>query len=78
LIETIGDRLFVSYLNGSVTYYDLPSMERKGLALHGNFVNSMVQDEHLTNTNIKINTLFLLEGKYKEKQGSLGVYILRQ
>lgn len=78
MIEVAKDKLFISYLNGTVNFYSLPAMEKTGAMLHGNFVNSIVENEHITSTNICINQLFLLESKFNDKPGSIGVYIMKQ
>lgn len=76
-IEIIHQKLFVSTLQGTVTIYDLPTIKKIGVMLHKNNVNSIVPAEYVTKTNIVIPQMFVLESKYNEKPGSIGVYTIK-
>jgi hypothetical protein len=64
LIEVIQEKLFVVTLQGTVTIYSLPAINKVGLMLHKNPVNSIVSSEYVTKTNIVIPQMFVLESKY--------------
>jgi hypothetical protein len=47
-------------MHGTVTIYSLPVINKMGLMLHKNPVNSIVPTEYVTKTNIKIPQMFVL------------------
>lgn len=77
MIEVIQEKLFVANMQGNVTIFSLPTLTKMGLMLHKNPVNSIVSAEYVTKTNIKIPQMFVLESKYFEKPGSIGVYTIK-
>jgi hypothetical protein len=60
----IQEKLFVVTLQGTVTIYGLPAINKLGVMLHKNPVNSIVSSEYVTKTNIVIPQMFVLESKY--------------
>ena len=60
-----------------MTIYNASTVAKSGLMLHKNTVNSIVSGEYVTKTNIKIPQMFVLESKYNEKPGSIGVYNIK-
>lgn len=76
-MEIIQDKLFIANMQGTVTIYSLPVINKIGAMLHKNTVNSIVPSEYITKTNIKIPQMFVLESKYNDKNGSIGVYTIK-
>jgi hypothetical protein len=77
LMEIIQDKLFIANMQGTVTIYSLPVINKIGAMLHKNTVNSIVPSEYITKTNIKIPQVFVLESKYNDKNGSIAVYTIK-
>ena len=76
-MEIIQDKLFIANMQGTVTIYSLPVINKIGAMLHKNTVNSIVPSEYITKTNIKIPQVFVLESKYNDKNGSIAVYTIK-
>ena len=71
--------LFVANLNGLVSIYDYPNTGSKvGGIFHQNQVSDIVASEdELKNTSLKMKTVFILEKKTEQKEGSLGIYLIK-
>ena len=71
--------LFVANLNGLVSIYEYPNTDSKvGSIFHQNQVSDIVAcEDELKNTSLKMKTVFILEKKTEQKEGSLGIYLIK-
>ena len=71
--------LFVANLSGLVSIYEYPNTVSKvGGIFHQNQVSDIVASEdELKNMSLKMKTVFILEKKTEQKEGSLGIYLIK-
>ena len=65
-------------LNGLFSIYEPNTGSKLGGIFHQNQVSDIVAfEDELKNTSLKIKTVFILEKKTKQKEGSLGIYLIK-
>ena len=74
----VDDKLFVANTYGTITIYSLPKPEKVGLIMCKNRIGNILSASYLTQTQIKRNLVFVLENKFGEKSGSMGIYLMKQ
>lgn len=79
LFEMVHGYLMVATLNGFVSIHNYPDTTAKiGGIIHQNQISDIIASEdELKNTSLKIKTMFILEKKTEQREGSLGIYLLK-
>lgn len=69
----------VANLNGFVSIYEYPDASNKlGGIFHQNQISDIVPSEQeLKNTSMKMKIVLILEKRTEQKEGSLGIYLLK-
>jgi hypothetical protein len=77
--EMVHGYLVIANLYGFVSIYNYPDTTNKiGGIYHQNQVSDIIATEsEIKNTNIKMKMMFVLEKRTDQKEGSLGIYVLK-
>ena len=69
----------VANLHGFVSIYNYPDTTNKiGGIFHQNQISDILaSEEELKNTKLTIKTMFILEKRTEQKEGSLGIYVMK-
>jgi hypothetical protein len=69
----------VANLHGFVSIYNYPETTNKiGGIFHQNQISDILaSEEELKNTKLTIKTMFILEKRTEQKEGSLGIYVMK-
>lgn len=79
VFEFIHGYLMIANMNGLLSIYGYPDTSQKlGVIMHQNQLSDIIASEdELKNTNIKVKTMFILEKKTEQRDGSLGIYLFK-